>query len=387
MYILHKEAASPLRAIATLVVITLVLWSLGLTPFNRYAEAANLTNISDTLSDSDVGVPSNHTIRFVMPNGATNGETIVVNFPASTFTVNGTGATGLDFNDIDVVVATTSDITLGSSPSGTTWGVSTTTTSIIFTTSSTSGATVASNTPVIIRIGTNATVGATGDTRITNPASAGSVEITVNGTVPDSGQTRVAIIDDVVVTANVNTSFTFVISGVANGASVNGSPTTTATTTTATSVPFETLSAGTSKVLAQDLAVTTNAINGFVVTVEQSQNLLSSTGADIDGFTNGNYQNTPIAWAFPTNNIAQENTWGHWGITSEDDLNTNEFGSDLWISASTTPRQVFTHNGPSDGTTANVGSTRIGYQAQITALQEAADDYNTTLTYIATPTF
>jgi hypothetical protein len=243
---------------------------------------------------------------------------------------------------------------------------------------------------VIVRIGTNAVTGATGDTRITNPASAGSYELTVNGSIPDSGQTRVAIIDDVVVTANVDTSFTFVISGVANGQTVNGSATTTATTTTATSVPFETLSAGTSKTLAQNLAVTTNAIQGFVVTVEQSQNLLSSTGADIDGFSNGAYNNTPIAWTSPTNSISggiPENTWGHWGITSEDNLNTDEFGTDLWVSASTTPRQVFTHNGPADGTTANIGSTRIGYQAQIGSLQEAADDYNTTLTYIATPTF
>jgi hypothetical protein len=387
MYILHKEAVRPLRAIATLVVMALVLWSLGIMPFQRNAEAANITYISDTLSDSDLGAPSNHTFRFVLPNGAVSGQTIVINFPASTFTVNGTGPTGLDFNDIDVVVATTSNITLGSSPVSTTWGVSTTTTSITFTTSSTSGATVASNTPVLIRIGTNAVTGATGDTRITNPSSAGSVELTVNGSIPDSGQTKVAIIDDVTVTANVNTEFTFTIAGVANLQSVNGSPTTTATTTTATTVPFETLTNNVSKVLAQDLTVSTNAIQGFVVTVEQSQNLLSSTGADIDGFANGTYTNSPAPWSTPTNSISNENTWGHWGITSEDDLNLNEFGTDLWISASTTPRQVFSHSGPADGLTANIGATRIGYQAQITALQEAADDYTTTLTYIATPTF
>jgi hypothetical protein len=139
--------------------------------------------------------------------------------------------------------------------------------------------------------------------------------------------------------------------------------------------------------MAQDLFVTTNAANGFVVTVEQSQNLLSSTGADIDGFSNGAYTNTPTTWTSPTNSIADERTWGHWGITSEDDLNANEFGTDLWVAASTTPRQVFTHATTSDGTTPNVGRTRIGYQAQIASLQEAADDYNTTLTYIATPTF
>jgi hypothetical protein len=388
MYILHKEAVRPLRAIATLVVIALVLWSLGIMPFGRNAEAANLTSISDTLSDSDLGVASNHTFAFTVPNGAVTGQTIVLNFPVA-FTVAGTGATGLDFNDIDVVVGG-NNITLAGSPSGTTWGVSTTTSTIVLTTSSSSGATIASSTAVIVRIGTNAVTGATGDTRITNPVSAGSYELTVNGSIPDNGQTRIAIIDDVVVTANVNTSFTFVISGVANGASVNGSATTTATTTTATSVPFETLSAGTSKTLAQDLAVTTNAIQGFVVTVEQSQNLLSSTGADIDGFSNGAYTNTPTAWTSPTNTISggiPENTWGHWGITSEDNLTGDEFGTDLWVSASTTPRQVFQHNGPADGTTANIGSTRIGYQAQIGSLQEAADDYNTTLTYIATPTF
>jgi hypothetical protein len=31
--------------------------------------------------------------------------------------------------------------------------------------------------------------------------------------------------------------------------------------------------------------------------------------------------------------------------------------------------------------------TEVGYKIEITPLQEAADDYTTTLTYIATPTF
>jgi hypothetical protein len=52
------------------------------------------------------------------------------------------------------------------------------------------------------------------------------------------------------------------------------------------------------------------------------------------------------------------------------------------------------HNDPSDGTTGttdatgdDVGETFVGYQIEITPLQEAADDYQTILTYIATPTF
>jgi hypothetical protein len=73
----------------------------------------------------------------------------------------------------------------------------------------------------------------------------------------------------------------------------------TSTTTTSTSLPFGTLAANVSKTLAQDLTVSTNARNGYVVTVEQDANLLSSTGADIDGFIDGAYTNTPAAWQAP----------------------------------------------------------------------------------------
>jgi hypothetical protein len=149
--------------------------------------------------------------------------------------------------------------------------------------------------------------------------------------------------------------------------------------------------------LAQDLQVTTNAGNGFVVTVEQDQNLLSATGADIDGFVDGAYTNTPTAWATPTNDVNDENTWGHWGLTSNDsnldsDLNNaggnRDFTSnDGYVAASTTPVEVFAHTGPSDGAAVDIGTSTVGYKIEVTPLQEAANDYTTTLTYIATPTF
>ena len=379
-----------LQAVATIVGFALVLWSLGIPTFIRETHAANLTIVSDTLSDSDRGVPSNHTIRFRTPTGLIDGETIQITFPAG-FSLVGSGPTGLDHLDIDASTATgTSQYSLGASDSGDTWGVATTSNSITLTTSSSSAGavTVASSTVLTIHIGTNATSQATGDTRIVNHATAGSYEIVIGGSMQDSGSTRVAIIDDVVVTANVDTTFSFAITGVATSSSVNGSPTTTAGSSTATSIPFGTLVSGTTTMMAQDLSVITNATNGFVVTVEQSQNLLSSTGADIDGFANGAYTNTPGPWVQPTRVLANEWTWGHWGLTSEDeDLNSDEFGIDQWVAASTTPRQVFHHTGPADGVTADEGSTRVGYQVEISSLQEAGDDYSTTLTYIATPTF
>jgi hypothetical protein len=195
------------------------------------------------------------------------------------------------------------------------------------------------------------------------------------------------------VTADVSTQFDFTVHANGVGETVNTSDTTTATSST-TTIPFGNLVANTPVVLSQDLTVVTNAINGFVVTVESDGTLRSSTGADIDDFVDGNSTNAPTAWAAPTNNIAQENTWGHWGITTEDQdaasdsMRTgDEFAAGEWIGASTTPREIFAHDGPADGATPGVGSTTIGFKVQISPLQEAADDYATTLTYIATPTF
>ena len=127
-----------------------------------------------------------------------------------------------------------------------------------------------------------------------------------------------------------------------------------------------------------------------MVTVEQDANLLSSTGADIDGFIDGAYTNTPSSWVAPSNSIGDENTWGHWGLTTDDISLLGaglDFAANQWVAPSTTPRAIMAHDGPSDGVTNDIGAARIGYQAQITALQEAGDDYSTTLTYIATPTF
>lgn len=363
------------RVVAMLVAIAVLAWSVGA---YSNAQAANLAVISNTLSDSDISALSNHTIQFTVPTsspGVIAGGTIVVTFPA------GFNLGMVDFSDVDLAI-NGSDAALAASPAGATWGVSTS--SQVFTITSGTGVITAGQV-VQIQIGTNATFGVTGTDRVTNPGSANSYEFVVTAGAADTGRTRVAILDNVDVTAIVNTTFTFVVSGLATSTAVNGTSTTGSTT--ATAIPFGVLTAGQMKTMAQRLNVTTNARNGFVVTVEQDQNLLSSTGADIDGFIDGAYTNTPTTWAAPTNNIALENTWGHWGLTSDDDLNTNEFGSALFVAASTTPRQIFSHAGPSDGVTNNIGSTTIGYQIQISPLQEAGDDYNTTLTYIATPTF
>jgi len=363
------------RVVAMLVAVAVVALTIG---FYSNAQAANLTSISNTLSDSEPAVVSNHFIQFIVPTsspGVIAGGTIVVQFPAGF--VMGTVA----FGDVDLSINGT-DATLAAAPSGATWGAVVSGQNLTLTSGS---GTVTAGQIVRIEVGTNATFGTAGVNRVTNPA-VNSYEFVVTAGAADTGRTRVAIIANVLVTAIVNTSFTFVVTGLATSTAVNGTSTTGSTT--ATTIPFGVLTAGQIKTMAQRLNVTTNARNGFVVTVEQDQNLLSSTGADIDGFIDGAYTNTPVAWVSPTNTILNENTWGHWGLTSEDsNLNADEFGSALFVAASTTPRQIFSHTGPADGLTADIGETDIGYQIQISALQEAGDDYSTILTYIATPTF
>ncbi len=370
------------RVVAMLVAIAVVVWSVGV--FNN-AQAANLAVISNTLSDSDVSALSNHTVQFTIPTsspGVIPGGTVVVTFPTG-FNV---ATSGVVFTDIDISVNGTDLTVVNGAPGATaSYGFATSGQSITLTSGS-AAATITAGQVVRVEVGTNATFGSAGANRVTNPGTVNSYEFVVTAGAADSGRTRVAIIDNVDVTAVVNTSFTFTVAGLATSTAVNG--TTTTGSTTPTAIPFGVLTAGQIKTMAQRLNVTTNARNGFVVTVEQDANLQSSTGADIDGFIDGAYTNTPTTWAAPTNNIANENTWGHWGLTSEDsNLNSDEFGSALFVAASTTPRQIFAHTGPSDGTTADIGETDIGYQIQISPLQEAGDDYNTVLTYIATPTF
>jgi hypothetical protein len=373
-----------LQAVSLVVSLAVLLWTLGLPALN-VAMAVNLTNVSDTLSDSDRGVVSNHTIAFETTTGVTNGQSIVITFPIG-FNLSTSSVT---FTDIDV--ASTTDFTLAANCAGSEHiGASISGQDLTLEFCAGDGGYISPAGSVTVRIGTNATGGVN---RITNHPQAGSYELNIQAGLSDTGATRIVILDDVLVTASVDTVFDFTVSGFESVTGVNVNGTTTNATSSAIAIPFGTLTANNIKTAAQRLNVTTNAANGFVVTVFQSGDLASVTGADIDGFYNGTYENTPSDWVGPSTQVGNEWTYGHWGITSSDDLNGGEFqlcagnATGCWVAASTTPRQIFSATSSADGLAANIGSTTVGYQVQISALQEAADDYSTTLTYIATPTF
>lgn len=373
-----------LQATAVTLAVSILFWSLGLTSF-RFAEAANVTSISDTLSDSAPAVGSNHTITFVTPTGIANGQSMTIDFSDGPFVI---GAT--TFADIDVKDDTT-NLSLAANCAGAdeaSAAFSGTTLTITFCAGD--GAEILPNGTTTVLIGTNASFGGAGVNKIVNPA-VGSHKISVTAGPSDLGTTRVAIIAPVVVTAAVDTTFAFTVAGQPDGGFVNGEQVTGSST--ATKIPFGTLTAGTATTSAQQLSVATNASYGFAVTVKVDQQLTSSTGADIDGFANGSYTTTPISWVSPTANISNENTWGHWGLTSDDATFGVSDPFDVaglgqkFVSASTTPVVVFRNDGPSDGTTQNIGKALVGYKVEISPLQEAGSDYTATLTYVATPVF
>lgn len=372
---MHRTLSSfsILQATAAVVAMSIILWSLGFTSF-RFAEAANVTSYSDTLSTSEPSVAANHTITFTTPTGVPSGEEITIDFSDGPFVVG-----SVDFTDIDVAT-TSGEFSLDSNCSGAM--ASAAFSGTILTITMCSGNSIEANGTTTIEIGTHATAGETGDQQLVNPA-AGSYSIAITAGASDSGDAIIAIVDTVTVTASVDTSFTFTVTGVAAGQTVNG--TTTGGLTTSTEIPFGVVEAGTASTAAQDLSVVTNARNGFTVTVISDGQLDSQTGADIDGFANGNYTSSPTAWSSPTASVGSEETYGHWGITSDD---TDFFAAtETYVSASTTPVSVFTHDAPTDGTTTGEGTTRVGYTIEISDLQEAADDYQAVLTYIATPVF
>jgi hypothetical protein len=378
---IHTEkTVRTLQAVAMSVGLAVLLWSTGLPAFLLKAEAASVTNASDTLSNSAPGLASNHTVAFTTSNGMSIGHNFTLTF-ASQFDTS-----PVTITDVDLSVAAV-DQTIASGTAGVgQWGVTGLgTDAITFTTPTNAG--VASSSAVVVRIGSNATGGTI---RIVNPSATTSYAIDIAGTMQDSGQVKVAIVDQVTVLASVDASLTFTVAGVNSGQAVNSSPTTTIAASTPTTLPFGTLPVGVSRVLAHDLTVATNASQGYTVTVQQTGDLQSTTGATIDGFIDGADTATPAAWINPSASISNPDTYGHWGITSSDHASTSravEFSNDTWVSGSTTPVIVMGHDGPSNGIEAGSSAARVGYQVQISALQEAGDDYTTTLRYVATPTF
>lgn len=380
--------------VAFLVIVSLFLWTIGAPALLHSANAANLTSISDTLTTSNLSTLAGHSITFTSNAAITGGQTIKISLDAepslpgtSAFTQAYSSATSTDmaFYANGSTYAIVSSCTAGNQVTAVGNYNTGSDENLTFTLCA-GAATIPASAPVLIGISTT-----TASTKLwTNPSTAGSYPIKIAGTQSNSGETRVAVLQNITLTASVATSFTFTVTGLATTTGFYQSYATTTASTSPTRLPFSTLASSTGAVvLGQQLNVSTNARNGFSVTVQENQPPTSSTGATIDLFNNGATSSTPIPWTHPTAQLDVPSTYGHFGVTSDDtDLNTNEFGtSTKWAGNIDQPRVIFSHTGPSDGTTQNKGKASVGFKIQVSDLQEAGDDYTNTITYVATPTF
>jgi hypothetical protein len=130
---------------------------------------------------------------------------------------------------------------------------------------------VPTSTQVTIKIGSNATVGQQGGHWITNPSTGGVYTISVGGTFGGSGNMLVSINAGVTVQATVAESLSLSVASISalgctadDGASINS------VSTTGVAVPFGTLNANTFYQGCHDIQVSTNAGNGYSVTVQES---------------------------------------------------------------------------------------------------------------------
>ncbi|NTU99309.1 hypothetical protein HGA64_04900 [Candidatus Falkowbacteria bacterium] len=337
------------KTISILAIITLV----SLNGFIRYAEAGSLASVKDRIDTSVPSATATHETSFVTHTPLAEGDYFEV-----------------------VLADEFGNVALGDINCPTSTTASTTGNKIA---RCTADAAIATGT-IEISIA-----------NITNPGVTGSYKVSIasytsGNTIIENGDTLVAIVDTVSVSSNVSAVLTFEISPLATSTDVNGAITTLEPATT--SIAYGTLEASTTYIAGQSLKVTTNANDGFMVTVEQNQNLTSGSGADIDSFVDGT-STAPQDWQAPAGLIDDEYTYGHFGFTSNDDVlsSGDTFGDNQWQGFdNTTPVEVMYNDGPADSLTPGKGEAKVAYRVEISPLQETGD-YTNVLTYVVIPTY
>ena len=109
--------------------VSLAVWTVMFGFQAQKAEGATLKTISDTLSDSDLGVGANHTVRLTTPTGIAAGLTITYNLPSVTTTTGfaSSSVIALGLLDFDFMIGTTEQTvtTPGGCSGATTVGIAT----------------------------------------------------------------------------------------------------------------------------------------------------------------------------------------------------------------------------------------------------------------------
>jgi hypothetical protein len=352
---------------------------LSLTSFSSAFAAGNLSNASTTLSDPRPEATAASVTYNISWQAATTATLQCFTYRWSTSANAGQGSTPTGFSNAAAANGsftnlTTSDWTIDNSTAGTVKN------------SYATGAAVPSGTQVTTPIQS-----------LTNPslASGGTYYIEINTysnaactTLVDSTVIGFVTVPGVLVSAIVDSTLSFTVTGVASNTVYKGSLSTAdRCTDTATAVAFgspaQPLSIDTNYDCAQRLTTSTNSNGGYQVTIQGKQtsgDFLKLTSNPTQTVTNWTGTNgTPTAT--PTSGQSEV-----FGYTSDDTVlsgTANRFTStdNLFAGLTTTPAEV-----AYNATAIANDITDIGYRLRITGLTEAGT-YQGTLVYTCTPVF
>jgi hypothetical protein len=365
---------------------------------NSGGSAAGSTALTDLLI---MPVTAKHTIQFTTPSGSAATGKIVVTFPGSGSNIASPSATTFSFNGL----ASGNISTTGASCGSYTISAPTITCNL--------NAVLSPSTVVVMTIG-NTTP------QLINPtkaAAAGSndswtlnLQVTDStGTPIDSAKIGIATIDSVKVTADVDPSLTFTISGI-NSGNVSSAVTSCSGTDALSNVPASTatevslgfLRNGIINLSAQKLTVATNGSQGYVISATSSGQFINpATGYWIKGLNgdtalSANDVTAPATFganpsegfgisACGTPALVNTNQWGTancstgfscgWKYSNPYNTGTNSFYATI---ASYT-------GGAVDATSAN-GQVAVKYAATVNSTTPPGT-YRTIFTYVATATF
>lgn len=224
---------------------------------------------------------------------------------------------------------------------------------------------------------------------VTNPTGADStyfVRISTRdgvGNVIDNTVVGFAILSPASLTVSATVGSTFaasiapVTSGTVNGRQINLAE------TSADSIPFGLVNAGSSKVAAHDITVSTNAGHGYEITVRTNDPPLSSGSNKIDKFTGINL--SPTDWSAPSGVTSNTNS-GFFGYTTEDiSLCTgtgSRFANNKWAGPDMTPYEIVCN----PGGTIVPETTRVGWQLEVNE-EQPSGLYTGTVILVITPVY
>jgi len=186
MHHLHHKLHHPFRHAALAVTVFSVmaaLVSVGL------VGAANLDDVSDTVSRHAPSTAANHIVEFDTPTGAAMGTDMILTF-STAFDTSSITENDVDVEEDGVDLTTAADCTGLEEASVVMAGDA-----LTITICPGDGGTIDPNDTVTVEIGTIATASGTGTNQIINPPTVGTYPVGITGTFGDDGVAHVPVID------------------------------------------------------------------------------------------------------------------------------------------------------------------------------------------------